>query len=355
MTTLKVRHLLGFYGLLAIAFLMSAEPTRAQYFDVSPCFNNLLQQKFDYTSTEELKYATLAQISESTYESFKHDGKLSVDFDFLPLSASYSDFDTKRRNYFSLHKLDINYYRAISTSHRVLGDAAYGLITNCIDQLASKSDGFHYLYTVEDAKSADVQFFWRPQVNARDIDLITITDSTLVNAVVVNGDSYKGHLYDHAFYKRTPRIGIASPVILLTRTDPDTVIRISLVTDPAVNTGFITIPAVPRPVPPPKIQVTYENVTVPYQFYKKTGTRIGHGNPLCGDCDNFEKVFDIPGKVVQVQCVFGPGSHNNTSYCGAIGENQAKWAYFTNDGNEQSMTMNVTYQKRVESCVENCN
>ena len=84
------------------------------------------------------------------------------------------------------------------------------------------------------------------------------------------------------------------------------------------------------------------------------GTDIGHGNPLCTDCENFEKVIDVPGDVVSVTCTCSPGSHNNTSYCGAVGEKQAKWAYFTNDGNEQPMTMTVVYKKRIETCEENC-
>jgi hypothetical protein len=344
-------------GLCMAIFILMAfgQMARAQsYFDVSSCFNELLQQKIDYTSTEQLKLATLAQISESTYEAFKRDAKFAGEYGFISGSANYSDFSDKRRAYFSLRKLDLEYYKAISTSSRVLGPAAYGVITNCIQQLASKADGFHYLYTVDDAKSASVQFFWRPPLNFQGIDLVKVEDSTLVNAVVVNGDSYKGHLYDHSWYKKTPRIGIASPVILLARADVDTVIRISMVTEPPVNTGFITIPPVPKPIPPPKIKVTYENAPFVFPFYKKQGTHIGHGNPLCTDCDNYEKVIDVPGEVVSVACTFGPGSHNNTSYCGVVGENQAKWAYFTNDGNEQAMTITVVYKKKIETCVENC-
>lgn len=331
------------------------ETARAQsYFDVSSCFNELLQQKTDYSSNEQLKLATLAQISESTYEMFKRDANFAGQYGFISGSANYNEFSDKRREYFSLHKLDLEYYKAISTSSRVLGDAGYGVINNCIQQLAAKADGFHYLYTVDDAKSASVQFFWRPPVNSGGIELVKVEESTLANAVVVNGDSYTGHLYDHAWYRKTPRIGIASPVILLTRTDTNAVIRISIVTDPQLNTGFITIPPVPKPVPPPKITVTYENTPFVFPFYKKQGKGIGHGNPLCTDCDNFEKVIDVPGDVVSVTCTFGPGSHNNTSYCGAVGERQAKWAYFTNDGNEQAMTMTVVYKKKVETCVENC-
>jgi len=340
----------------AVFFLLIlGQMARAQsYFDVSSCFNELLQQKTDYKSNEQLKLATLAQVSESSYDAFKRDANFAGQYAFISGSANYKDFSEKRRDYFSLHKLDLEYYRAISTSSRVLGDAAYGVITNCIQQLASKSDGFHYLYTVDDAKSASVQFFWRPPVNSGGIELVKVEDSTLVNAVVVNGDSYKGHLYNHSWYKKTPRIGIASSVILLTRADPDTVIRISMVTDPQLNTGFITIPPVPKPILPPKFKITYENAPFVFPFYKKQGTAIGHGNPLCNDCDNFEKVIDVPGDVVSVTCTFGPGSHNNTSYCGAVGERQAKWAYFTNDGNEQAMTMTVVYKKRIEACEENC-
>ncbi len=84
--------------ILAFSF---CRPLEAQgYLDISQCFNQLLQQKLDYTSNETIRRATLAQISESTYESFKHDASIDSYFDFLPLSANYKDFDEKRRKYF---------------------------------------------------------------------------------------------------------------------------------------------------------------------------------------------------------------------------------------------------------------
>src|SRR5260370_13075000 len=170
-----------------LLFLIVGQTVRAQSsFDVSSCFNQLLQQQIDYTSTEQLKLATLAQISESTYESFKHDAKFAGAYGFISGSANYSDFNDKRRDYFSLHTLDLEYYRAISTSSRVLCPSAYAVITSCVQQLASKADGFHYLYSVDDAKSASVQFFWRPPVNFPGIEVVKVDDSTLANAVVVN-------------------------------------------------------------------------------------------------------------------------------------------------------------------------
>jgi hypothetical protein len=346
-------------GILLASLLLFALPGTAaaqSYFDVSPCFNDLLQQKFDYTSTEKLALATLSQVSQSTYEQFKHDGKLSVMYSFLPLSASYADFDEKRSNYFSLRKLDINYYRAISISSRTLGDAGYAVITNCISQLASKADGFHYLYTVDDPRAASVQFFWRPPVNAATINQVKVTDSTLVNAFVVNGESYKGHLYDHGFFRFDPKIGVASPVILLNREDLDSVIRISLVTEPQLNTGFITIPPVPKPLPAPEIVTSFVDTNWPFEFDKldPANKLVGGGTPDCNDCREFERVVDLPGEVVSVRCTMGPGSHNNTAFCGKIGENQAKWKFYTNDGNHQSMTFNVIYKKKVETCVKNC-
>ena len=333
-------------------FLMflSARVSSQSFLDISQCFNSLLQQQIDYTSTEELRLSTLAQVSESTYETFKRDGKLSAFFDFLTASANYSEFDAKRRNYFAIRKLDLDYYRAISTSSRVLGSQAYALISNCISQVARNADGFHYLYTIDDAHDAAIQFFWRSQVDGV---VLKVEDSILDNATVVNGEEYRGHLYDPNA-RRQPTIGVASAVFLLKRVDTDRAIRISLTTNPAVNTGFISIPPVPRPAPAPKFAETEEDVPFVTTFNKKDGQHIGRGTPDCGDCEVFQKIVDLPGEVVSVGCAFGPGTHNNTAYCGKEGSAQAKWVYYTNDGNNQTMTMTIVYKKIKRTCVENC-
>src|SRR5579862_230316 len=94
--------LLGSISALCGCLTLCPSAIAQSYFDISSCFNQLLQQQTNYTSTEQ----------------FKHDATLSAVYDFIPLSANYSDFNEKRRNYFSLHKLDLDYYRAISTSSR---------------------------------------------------------------------------------------------------------------------------------------------------------------------------------------------------------------------------------------------
>jgi len=335
----------------------SASSARSQgYLDISQCFNELLQQKLDYSSTETMRLATLAQISETTYETWKHDATLGSYFDFLPASVNWGDFNTKRSNYFELHRLDFQYYRAISTSSRTLDPAAYGVITGCINEVASRSDGFHYLYTVDDPKAASIRFFWRPNVGLRGAAVIAITDSTLDNAVVVNGDSYRGHLFDIAWNKRDPRIGVASPPILLNRQNPDGVIRISLVTDPPVDVGFVVIPPVPKPVPRRVFKTEVVDAPQPLvvNFDKKDLPVQSTGTPDCTNCDVRTKDVDVPGPVSKVVCAFGPGSHNNTAYCGPNGDHQARWKYYSNDGNSQSMTMTIYYKVKKETCVNNC-
>lgn len=341
---------------ILICILSCADPALCQgYLDVSQCFNRLLQQKLDYSSTESMRLATLAQISEQTYESWKHDATLGSYFTFLPASIDYKDFNTKRRSYFELHKLDFQYYRAISTSSRTLDPAAYGLISNCISEVASKADGFHYLYTVDDAKAASIRFFWRPNVSLKGADVIKISDSTLDNATVVNGERYKGHLYDLAWYKPDPRIAVASPPILLKRDNAENVIRISLVTDPPVDVGFIVIPPVPKPLPAPIFQTELlEKPPMIVPFNKKDGKIISHGTPDCSDCDLYVYDVDVPGNVVSVDCKFGPGSNNNKAYCGPNGEHKARWEYYSNDGNNQAMTMTIQYKAESQKCIRNC-
>jgi hypothetical protein len=323
--------------------------------DVSPCFNELLQQKLDYTSTEDLRLATLAQISEKTYDAFRRDGKLSAQYGILSGSASYADFSDKRRQYFSQHKLDLSYYQAISTSSRTLGREAYAVITDCIGKVASHADGFHWLYTIDDPTAASVQFFWRSPVNAPAVEQVRVVDSVLDNAQVVNGQSHPGHLFEvPAWWQPSPRIGLATPVILLRRVDKSSVIRIAITTDPQLNTGFITIPSVPPAVPEPVMKYTHQDTQESVPFDKKAGTFIGRGTPDCSDCAVFRYEREVAGEVVGVTCTFGPGTHNNTRYCGPDGPNKAVWEYYTNDGNFQSMVMSVTYRRRVAECTAHC-
>src|SRR5437588_7085094 len=85
--------------LAVVAALSGFTPSwvRAQtQLDISSCFNSLLQQQVDYTSDVRLALATLSQISESTYESSKHDASLAGQYKFLGGSINYADFNEKR-------------------------------------------------------------------------------------------------------------------------------------------------------------------------------------------------------------------------------------------------------------------
>ena len=65
----------GFFVLLGCLVVVTTGIGNAQVtqFDISTCFNGLLQQKTDYSSDTRLALATLSQIDESNYEIYKHD------------------------------------------------------------------------------------------------------------------------------------------------------------------------------------------------------------------------------------------------------------------------------------------
>jgi hypothetical protein len=61
---LKLRYTLLSKLLALLLFVALPDVAAAQsYGDVSPCFNYLLQQEFDYSSTQKLALATLSQVS----------------------------------------------------------------------------------------------------------------------------------------------------------------------------------------------------------------------------------------------------------------------------------------------------
>ena len=117
--------------------------------DVSQCFNNLLQQKRDYASSERTSLSQIAIVSEATYEASKHDAELSGTYKFLSFSSSYSDFAEKRRQYFQLNKLDLDQWKTVAYASRTLDASAYPLIAQCIDKAALSQYGFNSVATTD--------------------------------------------------------------------------------------------------------------------------------------------------------------------------------------------------------------
>jgi hypothetical protein len=244
-----------------VVFLLVANSARAQFVDPSVCFNPILQQHLTKGSSEEMKLSTISQINENTFDSAKHDASLSATYDFIGGSASYSDFSTKRRQYFESHGLSLEHYQSLSISQTVLGDQAYGVITSCIHDLALSNYGLHYTIAIQDETDAAVTFYWnRGNSGPSELKLV---DSTLDHAKVVSGSKVpQGKLFETGIMAKTVTISAgAAKTFLLTRDGGEKHIRLALETEPGTNLDAIDIPPVP-PKDLPKSQVAWSSPCV---------------------------------------------------------------------------------------------
>jgi len=279
--------------------------------NIQSCFNPLLQQKMDYSSDIRLSLASLSQITENTYEESKHDVGLAGRYKFLAFSLNYEDFDKKRREYFNLNKLNIDYYRGISLSTRTLDAGGYTVIKDCIDQVARTQYGFHYVYYLDGANKAAIQFFWNPTAGgSREVK---VTDSWLDNATASTTEKskYRDKLFPWVSRWSPfpyPRIGASSEVIFLTRKNVSDSIRISLSVDPSTDTGPpIIIPAVPQPIIDPECKTvfdknepfTHAEYKIARNFNDNDYITDAHG---CSDCHGYVVGFDTPGLIWKMEC-----------------------------------------------------
>jgi|SRR5882724_1119569 len=321
--------------------------------EISSCFNPLLQQKLDYTSDTRLAMAKLAQISASDYEASKHDVSLAGKYKVLSGSADYKDFDEKRSSYFSLNKLDINYYRSISLSTRTLDSQAYGLIKDCIDKVASQQYGFRYLYTIDSPTAAAVQFFWNSTPGGP--ASLDITDSYVENAVVKSQRVPQEKLFPYVSrwsFSKYPQLQGISPIILLDRKDPSKDIRISVSTRPQVNTQFINLPPVPQPIVDIKCETVYdtEDPVTHRPYSRQEAINLAgrvtdrHG---CSDCVGYSVAFDAPGPVTNLSCT-PSGDHVWQEICQADG-NHISTSGFLNS-NPRSIYFAYSYKLARQDC-----
>jgi hypothetical protein len=329
---------------------MSASANAQTQLDISSCFNSLLQQQVDYTSDIRLALATLSQISESTYEASKHDVSLAGQYKFLAASINYADFLEKRREYFQLNKLDLQYFQSISLKTRTLDSRAYGVIKDCVDKVAADQYGFHYLYTVDDANTASVQLFWRPTEGGRPLE---ITDSVLLNAKAKTQGVPDGKLFpyvSHWSLTPYPKILGASNAILLERTDVNKNINCTIATRPQVKTFDIVIPFVAKPSKDLVCNTVYDTkdpVTGKDYFGQEAlvlNVTDGHG---CPDCHGYFLAIDAPGPVIDVTCR-SSGDHVWQEICDSNGSHIRAIGY--ENANPRSLYISYHYKVARQDC-----
>jgi hypothetical protein len=320
--------------------------------DISSCYNPLLQQKVDYTSDVRLALATLAQVTEADYEVTKHDASLAGQYGFISGSANYADFDDKRRQYFQLNKLDLQYYQSISVSTRTLDSKAYDLIKDCIDKVAAVQYGFHYLFKVDDPKIASLQLFWRPTEGGGPLE---ITDSVLLNAKVKTQGVADGKLLPYVSrwsFTPYPKIQGALGPILMERTDVEKNINCTVSTKPQVKTFDMVIP----PVAKPSIDIVC--TTVYDTNDPVTGRRYGDGDrvawPLnvtdghgCSDCHGYSFEMNAPGPVTDVTCT-SSGDHVWQEVCTFDGNHIRASGY--ENANPRTLYIDYHYKITRQDC-----
>jgi hypothetical protein len=345
-TTRRKKYCLPLFSLFATLAAFIAFPAHAQtQLDISSCFNSLLQQQVDYTSDVRLALATLSQISESTYESSKHDASLAAQYGILSGSANYADFVEKRREYFQLNKLDLQYYQSISLKTRTLDSQAYGVIKDCIDKVATDQYGFHYLYTVDDAKIASIQLFWRPTEGGQPIQIV---DSVLLNAKAKTEGVPSGKLFSKV--RPYPKIMGASNAILLERTDPAKNINCTVSTRPQVKTFDIVIPATLKPSVDLTCKTVYDTIdpVTGNPYFRKEALVLnvtdGHG---CSDCHGYYLTVDAPGPVTDVKCE-SSGDHVWQELCDSQGNHIRAVGY--ENANPRSLYISYHYKVSRQDC-----
>jgi hypothetical protein len=205
--------------------------------DPSNCYSALLQRTDIYHDNERLKLALLSTIDKSTLEQVKANGSITAIYSGIPFTAGFNAFKDAQTHYFEQHSLNVDHERETFSVALGLDPQASKIFGDCINALALGNYGLSAYGTAEDESTTTIALFWRPTIAGQQIKIL---DSTVVNAVVVGGDSYKGKLF--------PPKGVSfkdSRSVTLERTNPDKQITITLVTDPDVRVLPIRIRAVP--------------------------------------------------------------------------------------------------------------
>jgi hypothetical protein len=216
--------------------------------------------------------------------------------------------------------------------------------------VAGQQYGFHYLYTIDDPKTASVQLFWRPTEGGQPIEVV---DSVLLNAKSKMQDAPDGKLYPYVSrwsFTSYPKISGASNAILLERINPDQNINITVSTRPQVKTFDIVIPPVPKPSVDLACTTVYDtrNPVTGQDYFQKEALVLNvtdaHG---CGDCHGYSLGLDAPGPVIDVRCE-SSGDHVWQEICDFQGTRIRSIGY--ENANPRSMYISYHYKVARQEC-----
>jgi hypothetical protein len=233
---------------------------------------------------------------------------------------------------------------------RTLDSKAYDVIKGCIDNVASTQYGFHYLYTIDDAKTASIQLFWRPTEGGSPIEII---DSVLLNAKARTSGVPDGKLFPYVSrwsLSSYPKISGASDVILLERTDVTKNINCTVSTRPTVKAYDIVIPPIPKPTVDLVCNTVYDtkDPVSGKDYFGQEALVLNitdkHG---CDDCHGYFLTIDAPGPVIDVTCK-SSGDHVWQEICDSQGSRIRAIGH--ENANPRSMYISYHYKIARQDC-----
>lgn len=336
-------------GVLCFVFVTALTSYSQQWTTIDPskCYSELLQKTEIYQNNDHLKLALLSTVNESVLNQIKGNSSVTAIYSGIPFTAGLDVFQSAQRNYFEEHKLNVDHERATFMASVSLDSQAAQIFDSCVSALGKGAPyGLAGFGTTEDEQTATVQLFWSPTTPGQ---VIKILDSTITNAVVTDGEKYKGKLFPGVVSFNDAR------TITLTRLNPSRQITITLVTQPSVKMTPIRIPAVPPLYACQRQQFDHDPTTGAKFTWSDTfveDQKIVPGqNGRCGSLWRVTKQVD--GIVTSVQCALGIGDHHcleDTSGNGGGKETDTATCTGSKDGATRSMTMYVTWQKTIMQC-----
>lgn len=315
--------------------------------DPSKCYSQLLQRTDIYKNNDQLKLALLSTVNEGVLDQIKLDHNVTAMYEGIPFTDGWGAFKNAQRNYFEQHRLNVDHESATFMASISLDPQAAQIFDSCVSALGKGAPyGLAGFGTTEDELTATVQLFWSPTSAGQPIKVL---DSTVTNAVVTDGEKYKGKLFPGVVSFNDAR------TITLTRLSPNRQITITLVTEPGVKMTPIRIP----PVPPlyncelkefDHDPVTNAGFVWSDSFVEDEKLQPGHRG-RCGDLWRVTK--EVDGIVISVLCTLGPGDHHcleDESGNGGGVNTPTATCTGSKDGATRSMRMRVTWQKTLMKC-----
>jgi hypothetical protein len=244
------------FGIWAAAMLIHNVAFAQSTVDVSACFGQMLQNKFDFAQRDSLLLSALSRLSVTDIKTAQDNLSLAGAVPGLFVQGDDAKTEQNIHALFKENQLHENHYSETLMSSVWLNDKGYDVIEHCIDAVASGGDGLRYIYKVtKDRKLVLFQLFWSSKTGGP--SSLNIIDSQLIGAHVDSNTVPAGKLFkpttklesDGKASSRPSVLGAAGTPIVLVPDKKDDEIIIILTTDQTHQPKWITIPNAAEPPP----------------------------------------------------------------------------------------------------------